>query len=62
MADYNRYIRQMILPGFGADAQQKLAEAKVLIVGMGGWDVLYYSIWRVPVLEPLELWTPIRSA
>lgn len=36
MADYNRYIRQMILPGFGADAQQKLAEAKVLIVGIGG--------------------------
>lgn len=26
----------MILPGFGADAQRKLAEAKVLIVGMGG--------------------------
>lgn len=36
MAHYNRYIRQMILPGFGADTQQKLAEAKVLIVGMGG--------------------------
>ena len=36
MVDYNRYIRQMILPGFGANAQHKLAEAKLLIVGMGG--------------------------
>ncbi|BDQ11999.1 ThiF family adenylyltransferase [Sediminibacterium sp. TEGAF015] len=36
MTDFNRYKRQMILPGFGADTQQKLAEAKVLIVGMGG--------------------------
>lgn len=32
----NRYIRQMILPGFGQEAQQKLRAAKVLIVGMGG--------------------------
>lgn len=32
----NRYIRQMILPGFGQAAQEKLRAAKVLIVGMGG--------------------------
>lgn len=32
----NRYIRQMILPGFGQEAQEKLRAAKVLIVGMGG--------------------------
>lgn len=31
-----RYIRQMILPGFGLAAQQKLGAARLLIVGMGG--------------------------
>lgn len=31
-----RYIRQMILPGFGIKTQEKLRAAKVLIVGMGG--------------------------
>lgn len=32
----DRYIRQVILPGFGMAAQEKLLAAKVLIVGMGG--------------------------
>lgn len=32
----DRYQRQYILPGFGRDAQQKLANAKVLVVGAGG--------------------------
>jgi molybdopterin/thiamine biosynthesis adenylyltransferase/rhodanese-related sulfurtransferase len=32
----DRYIRQIILPGFGTAAQEKLGQAKVLIVGMGG--------------------------
>ena len=36
MQDNSRYIRQMILPGFGAQAQDKLRNAKVLIIGMGG--------------------------
>lgn len=31
-----RYIRQLILPGFGLATQEKLTQAKVLIVGMGG--------------------------
>lgn len=36
MHSNDRYIRQMILPGFGSAAQEKLSQAKVLIVGMGG--------------------------
>ena len=36
MQHNQRYIRQLILPGFGNEAQDKLRKAKVLIVGMGG--------------------------
>ncbi len=31
-----RYNRQVQIPGFGKEAQQKLADAKVLIIGAGG--------------------------
>jgi len=34
-----RYTRQTILKGFGPEGQQKLAEAKVLVVGAGGLGV-----------------------
>ena len=33
---YERYQRQLILPGFGENGQQKLLKAKVLVVGAGG--------------------------
>lgn len=33
---YERYQRQLILQGFGAEAQQKLLSANVLVVGAGG--------------------------
>ncbi|HEV8506831.1 MAG TPA: HesA/MoeB/ThiF family protein [Chitinophagaceae bacterium] len=33
---YERYHRQTILPGFGAEGQQKLLRAKVFVVGAGG--------------------------
>jgi molybdopterin/thiamine biosynthesis adenylyltransferase/rhodanese-related sulfurtransferase len=33
---YNRYIRQLPLPGFGMEGQAKLVAAKVLVVGAGG--------------------------
>lgn len=32
----DRYQRQYILPGFGRESQQKLAKAKVLVIGAGG--------------------------
>jgi molybdopterin/thiamine biosynthesis adenylyltransferase/rhodanese-related sulfurtransferase len=33
---YERYSRQILLPGFGVSTQQKLDKAKVLVVGAGG--------------------------
>jgi adenylyltransferase/sulfurtransferase len=36
LEEYRRYGRQMLLPGFGLDAQLKLKQAKVLVVGAGG--------------------------
>ncbi len=33
---YERYHRQLILPGFGEEAQQKLLDAKILVIGAGG--------------------------
>ena len=34
--NYDRYHRQIILPNFGKEAQEKLSQAKALVVGAGG--------------------------
>ena len=34
--DAARFARQLVLPGFGAEAQAKLADARVLVIGAGG--------------------------
>ncbi len=34
--ELNRYHRQLMLPGFGNEGQEKLKKAKVLVVGAGG--------------------------
>jgi molybdopterin/thiamine biosynthesis adenylyltransferase/rhodanese-related sulfurtransferase len=34
--DAARFARQLVLPGFGAQAQGKLADARVLVIGAGG--------------------------
>lgn len=36
MSQQERYQRQLILEGFGKEAQEKLANAKVLVIGAGG--------------------------
>src|SRR6185503_412233 len=33
---YDRYQRQIILPGCGEESQQKLLKAKILVMGAGG--------------------------
>ena len=35
-SSYQRYHRQLILPGFGNEAQQKLLHSRVLVIGAGG--------------------------
>ncbi len=34
--DSPRYARQRVLPGWGADAQRKLADARIIVLGAGG--------------------------
>lgn len=41
-----RYNRQIILRGFDFEGQEALKEARVLVVGLGDWDVQQPSTLR----------------
>ena len=45
-----RYNRQIALPQFDIDGQETLLNAKVLLIGLGDWDVHAHNI-----LPPLAL-------
>ncbi|MGB9867788.1 MAG: molybdopterin-synthase adenylyltransferase MoeB [Bacillota bacterium] len=53
-----RYARQLVMPNFGEEAQEKLAKGKVLVVGAGGLGspVLLYlaaaGVGRIGVVDP----------
>lgn len=48
---FMRYSRQLLLEEIGPEGQQKLSDARILIVGLGGWvhPPHYISRRRVPV-------------
>lgn len=58
MTPYDRYARQMILPQIGADGQDRLTAAHILVVGAGGLGVpaLQYLVGagcgQITVIDP----------
>ncbi|CAM5998977.1 unnamed protein product [Sphagnum balticum] len=55
--EIRRYSRQLLLPSFGVEAQQKLAKASVLVVGAGGLGspvLLYLSASGVGCLGIMD--------
>ena len=41
-----RYSRHIIMPQIGGKGQRRLLDAKVLLIGAGGWVRLLPCIWR----------------
>ena len=46
-----RYNRHIVLPQIGEEGQQRLSEAKVLLVGVGGLGSAVPCIWQLPVSD-----------
>jgi len=52
-----RYARNLVLPGWGMEAQEKLAEAKVLVIGAGGlgspclFQLVAAGVGRITLVE-----------
>ena len=55
--DFNRYQRQTVLREFGPEAQQKLKDSSVLVVGAGGLGIpalLYLNAMGVGTIGIVE--------
>jgi len=49
--ELERYRRQIIIPGFGEEGQEKLKNARILLVGAGGLGSPG-AIWQLPGSAP----------
>lgn len=54
MMDFNRFERQMKLKEIGAVVQQKWGDAKVLVIGVGGWVAELFRVWHLLESERLR--------
>ena len=55
--EFHRYSRQILLPGFGREGQEKLKTSKVLVIGAGGLGspiLLYLAAAGVGTLGILD--------
>ena len=48
MVDMERHARHLVLPQVGIEGQEKLAKAKVFVVGAGGLGTVSYTHLTLP--------------
>jgi hypothetical protein len=56
-----RYSRHLLLPEIGGKGQRRIAEAKILVIGAGGWARRRRCIWPQPVWARSAWSTGTRS-